>query len=734
MTDSVTPSRGPEQSAGAAPAPAEAHVEHETSKPVPGLPAFASKANDLEALRGSVVDAANVSAGLWLSYLFVLLYLAIAAGSVTHRDLLFEKSVKLPFLNVELPLVPFFIMGPALFLIVHAYVLLHFMLLADKAGAFHQQLRLQIDDEDIRARLRRQLPSNIFVQFVAGPPGIRSGGVGLVFRLIAEISLILLPIGLLVLFQLQFLAYHSEPVTWWQRTAVVIDLVLIWAIWPSIHRGGITRLGLRDLLHWTVAASALASLLVILMVGAIATFPGEWLHTALPTIRIVPTPRLPDELPAKGEQRLSAVEFKSLHTLLIAGEVDPVTRRPMSFWSNRLVLPEFNAASPSGEALSLRGRRLEGAVLTAARLPGVDLTGAHLQEANFDGADLRGAQLGCGGVSLEEKADPSNVVKQRDHAWVDEQLAMLANPYAKHDCAWLQGASMKNASLQGALLDRSQMQGADLTRAHLHGASMELANLDGASLFRAELPGASLRYASLVGADMQSTRMSGVMLETSDLSAAKLNFADLQGAQFSDAKYSGARLQRAFLWRSRPPFRLIDAAVQPWVRIPVFDASYRRDISVPCERSSDDDCLWTSETFEALKQSLRDNISDIKRRKDAIERISGLDPAAPGPEFRGPSLWEELEHKVPSESDFLRTRADHLRSAFCRNGGAYVIRALLKRRYGNLLEDWSVVRASARQVSGGNDCPGVSELRAEDRTLFERVKSSEVNFAPDFVR
>ena len=36
-----------------------------------------------------------------------------AVGSVTHRDLLFESPVKLPFLNVDLPLVGFFVLGPS---------------------------------------------------------------------------------------------------------------------------------------------------------------------------------------------------------------------------------------------------------------------------------------------------------------------------------------------------------------------------------------------------------------------------------------------------------------------------------------------------------------------------------------------------------------------------------------------------------------------------------------------
>jgi hypothetical protein len=111
------------------------------TEPVP----FAARAKDLGALRDAVVDAANVGAGLWISYLFALFYFAIAAGAVTHRDLLLESPVKLPFLNVELPLKAFFILGPLVFLILHTYVLLHFVLLAGKIGAFHVELQALAD-------------------------------------------------------------------------------------------------------------------------------------------------------------------------------------------------------------------------------------------------------------------------------------------------------------------------------------------------------------------------------------------------------------------------------------------------------------------------------------------------------------------------------------------------------------------------------------------------------------
>src|SRR3954454_17198641 len=134
-----------------------------TARPEPS--GFAAKAKDLQALRDAVDQAATVSGALWLSYLFVFFYLAIAAGAVTHKDSFFENPVKLPFLNVELPLISFFVLGPLLFLILHAYTLLHFAILAGKVGAFHTELEAKIGFAETRSHLRRQLPTNIFVQF-----------------------------------------------------------------------------------------------------------------------------------------------------------------------------------------------------------------------------------------------------------------------------------------------------------------------------------------------------------------------------------------------------------------------------------------------------------------------------------------------------------------------------------------------------------------------------------------
>jgi uncharacterized protein YjbI with pentapeptide repeats len=529
---------------------------------------FAAKATDLDALRTAVVDAAGVGYGLWFSYLFALLYFAIAAGAVTHRDLLLESPVKLPFLNVELPLKAFFILGPLIFLVVHAYVLLHFLLLAGKVGAFHTELQKQIpEDDEKRTQLRRQLPSNIFVQFLAGPREVRTGIVGFLLKSVAAVSLVAGPIALLVLFQLQFLPYHNPWITWWQRIAVLLDLILLWLLWPPIARGETTLLTWNDLRGVNVAAWLSASLLPLLMVFTLATFPGEWLD---------------DELyrPASADEFIRGTHWWSWpHKLLVAGNVDYVTRKPESLWSNRLVLPNFELGdrlkfdpeakfSLSPETVSLRGRKLEGVVFVGAHLRKADFTGAELPRSDFTDADLREAKFECGLIGNERK------------------------------CAQLQGASLALAQLQGASLEKAQAQGASLIWAKLQGADLLRAQLRGASLIGAQLQGALLVAAQLQGAWLSSVQLASASLYGAQLQGAAFLRAQLQGASLDGAKLRGAYLGNVFVWRTKPP--AISEAEGAW--IVDFEAKPKY-LGLGC--ASDRACDWKDEAIPRLKQPSR---------------------------------------------------------------------------------------------------------------------------------
>jgi hypothetical protein len=195
---------GPTATAPDAAAPADELIEN-----------FVKESHDLDAVRKSVEDAASVTTGLWLSYLFVLVYIGIAAGAVKHQDLFLENPVKLPFLSdVPLPLVAFFILAPIVFIVSHTYTLVHFVILAGKVGVFNKELRNQLGNgTEIMECLRWQLPANIFVQILAGPARLRKGRLGLLSNIIAWISLVIGPLLLLLLVQVQFLPFHSEEIS-----------------------------------------------------------------------------------------------------------------------------------------------------------------------------------------------------------------------------------------------------------------------------------------------------------------------------------------------------------------------------------------------------------------------------------------------------------------------------------------------------------------------------------------
>ena len=135
-------------------------------------------------------------------------------------------------------------------LIIHAYALMHFIMLGKKASRFHNELRRQFPDQEtntqksgaapdgthkeIRDKRRWLLPSNIFVQILAGPPELRTGIFGSMLKLIALTTLVLFPILLLLLLQIQFLPFHDVTITWAQRAALILDIVLLWLLRPPI--------------------------------------------------------------------------------------------------------------------------------------------------------------------------------------------------------------------------------------------------------------------------------------------------------------------------------------------------------------------------------------------------------------------------------------------------------------------------------------------------------------------
>ena len=444
-------------------------------------------------LRKAIDEAASVAGTLWLSYIFVLFYLLLAIAGVTHADQFLENNVKLPFLQIDLPMLGFFWIGPVIVLLVHAYVLHHLTLLASKARAFNALPETETDPECAL------LGVNLFAQMLAGPNDGRDRPAWWVEQVIAWVTLVLAPVLTLLYFELQFLPSHNESTTWWARLCLLGDLALLWWFWPRASCRSQPAWRDAELKPWGLGLMAVLSAATAYAAILVATFPGEWIADALPN-----------------------VPFRER---LVSGSRDGDTRVIRPIWPNRLfvagidVVDHVKYDTPAKLALatttkSMRNRHLEGAIILEAQLDRADFTGAHLQGASlvrvhargawFDGADLAGAQL---------------------------------------DDAQLQGASFFAARMPGATLDGTQLQGGRLAGANLRAAWLHEARLDGASLAGADLRRATLDKAWLLGANLNEARLHGASLVETKLEGASLDRAYTYRADFrhADAGLTGLR-------------------------------------------------------------------------------------------------------------------------------------------------------------------------------------------------
>jgi hypothetical protein len=318
----------------------------------------------------AVNEASGKAFALWVTFLTVGTYLAIAIGTTTHLQLLLAGPVKLPLLGVDMPLFAFYGFAPPLFVVLHLYVLMQLYLLARLLRRFDGQLQNAIMLELDRGTIRDQLDKFVFTQALIGAP--QDQIVRWFLRAVVWLSFVIGPVLLLFGFLIRFLPYHSSLVTILQYGMLLLDMALLLLLWPEIINTSVRRSPLsRGRRFWQF------------------TFRGIGWCAA-------------------------SVTFLILMGVWILGFGNSLV-----LVNERLVEADEDKLSKLAVTLSLRGRNLEGgsfsgadfrkADLSKVNLAGADLRDARLDEARLrfadlsraelDGASLRGADLS--GATLE---------------------------------------------------------------------------------------------------------------------------------------------------------------------------------------------------------------------------------------------------------------------------------------------------------------------------------------------
>ena len=440
-------------------------------------------ANDLEAMCRGVNDAAVGCGAVWLPFLLFQFSLAFSVWSVSHVDLFLERTLKVPAVNIELPLPAFFCLAPALLLILHAYMLTLFVILAERADRLRAMMR---EIETVGAGrcedLRRQLSSNIFVQYLLGPSALRAGAFGWALRIIAWVSLGVGPILLLLGLQARFLPFQSAPITLLHLGALALDLALLHWLWskaPTTDRS---------------CASA--------RVARVEAWTGA---TAM----------------------VLAIVFS------VAMAADAISPQPFLPALNRLVLTDENIAEIAGAPANkaefvyrARGRQFRGARFERAILTRIDFQGAHLDGAWFQAAQLDGANF-----------DEATM----EDAFFDGATARGASFEKAH----LAHADFDGADLAGADFAHADLIDAKFESAGVRGALFLEANLTKASLFDAKIFATSFHLANMSKAHLEKAEVVASDFSDAQLNAATLTDWKPNASDFSRTQHEGEGLRTA---------------------------------------------------------------------------------------------------------------------------------------------------------------------------------------------
>lgn len=689
---------------------------------------------DVEGLEKSLNDSATRVSTIWVSYLLFGLYLVIAAGSVTHRQLLLEDPIKLPVLNSDLPLIGFCFLAPVLFVIFHGYVLLQVLLLARTAATYNEAVEKAVTRDHLapedNASLRQRLANTLFAQIFAGSTRERDGWLGVVLKGMAWITLAFAPIFILLAFQFAFLPYHSHLATWTHRVLILVELAaffLIWPLaldakqnleWPDVwmrlkRAGKLPRLMLgskdtrRDEWLWLRQQTGpiAACLLFVILSLSLATFPGE------PHVNIF-TGQLPWSVKCERWVHEKFDYFDLRFDRLVLQRVDIVDDERLKR------IEDTTRAAGEQPYLGERTRRLRGRDLNCgdfsdyADLRRVDLTGAYLRGAMFQNAKLQGASLV--GTHL--------------------QGAFLID-------AQLQGASLDNAQLQGAYLSEAQLQGASLDKAQLQGANLFITQLQGASLSGARLQGAYLLGAQLQGAYLEDTRLQGATLNDTQLQGASLKFARLQGAflqaaQLQDASLSHTSLQGASLYNADMDRSILSFM---WIWRAENAACWKARVFSPLpdaviDKGEQDDDEPVPATPEKIAKFIKDSVADIpnaERRENVANtmRTRLVVDSAADDTLAIASRWAdcyEKTRKIP-EDKFDQEHAASLRDLVCNatSNREEIARGIIRNWISNddSLRDYSTRLARGLLGRDGRECDAT-------RDFGEKTKIHLLSFLP----
>ena len=554
----------------------------------------------LDRLRESANDSARSFRTTYTFYLVIAFYILAIASATDHELLFRDGEVGLPIINVGVSVKLFFTFAPIILVLLHFNLLVQGVFLSQKIHQYVAELnKHSLPINKRAAALGLIFPVPLALK-IANPD--QRWSTRLLLSAMVSIPIAVLPLGVMIYAQIQFLPYQSD-IIWVHRTVVLADFVLLWWLWPRIAAPskkwrwlGWSQ-GLRslvtNLLHLlsvglTVGGTLSGTLILAFVTIVIIDFPGGFFSALLPELEPIRDHpffereyNLSDRVLVSEEpssEMLSAYYTTSCESGKSYGSNscdESVVEIGSHFWckhakpiqlkKRRLRSADLSSSILCGAVFenanlydaNLSDSNLRNARLTNANLYDANLSDSNLRNARLTNADLRNARLTNADL---RNARLTNANLRNAHLWgadlrdIDVERRMryyewfvsyFAAPdlrYANLLASTLSGVYLPETLFHGVNFSWAKLDGTNLSGSEFHGSDLSNVVLSGSDLSDAVLSGANLS-----GADLRGTNLSGAKLHGVDLSGADLRGADLQGGELIGAQLTKTKLDLADL-------------------------------------------------------------------------------------------------------------------------------------------------------------------------------------------
>lgn len=497
----------------------------------------------IETLRSAVDKGGSLAHANFLAYIAIIIYFFVSVTSTTHEDILRETSKSIPLLNIQLPLLWFFCIGPWALTFIHFNQLLQLKyytkLIHQLDDYLERQQHLNMIDEE------RSMAISFTLSYIILDKKMNAL-LKFIIKFVLIIFFVLSPLFVLLLFQGYFLPYHSTSILNIQRSAILFDTFIVIILWPSdlcffdlklfsLFYQKILATKFQKIAHRIIPITA--TIIICFISFALLALPQEWQNCRNLSTKIYFGKWINSIFPCNLDLPNRIFIGAAPNQELIGLYANSINNHEKTF---------IELIKIQNLGIDLRNRDLSYANFSESKFPSANFSGAKLKKTNFRGSILQNAQFINSKIrhTLFDNADLQSSkflnLEIKNASFINSKLQNTMINNVK-----ISDSNFSSSSMNGVLFVKTGISRTKFLSTYLQGSVLISSTIVDSNFANSDLKGSYVRDTTILGSNMSSSQFGGSDLKTAkfiadDFSFCEFESSDLRNTNFQLSNFNGS--------------------------------------------------------------------------------------------------------------------------------------------------------------------------------------------------